>query len=338
MINGPARFKFYLIKLQALLDKAALQKNPALWLYKNDARTSLFMLEGLAKMCAKIHNKNKFNKLREQFKLLEDTLGAIDYYDNIAKDLSLNKKISPQIISYLQAQTREKIQSLNEILVEHNWLSTTDNRIKKIYKKLAKADWLKEEKEVNAFAEFYGEAIYIITEFVHADGFVFKNIEADVHELRRKLRWLSIYPHALRGSVQLTTNKAIPKHLAKYLIKQITTSTFNKMPDAGDATYFLLLEQNYFYALSWMIAELGKIKDKGLHVVAVKEALQQTSTLDDAAAYKKTYQLLGVKQPTLEQLLTDASRICKGYFDEQNLENLVVGVSRVRISESFIAK
>ena len=28
--------------------------------------------------------------------------------------------------------------------------------------------------------------------------FHFSNVEVDVHELRRKLRWLSIYPQALR--------------------------------------------------------------------------------------------------------------------------------------------
>ena len=330
MTKGAARFDYYLTKVQVLLSKAATQKNPALWLYKNDLRTPMFMLEALAKMYASIHNKKKFTKLKVHFKLLEDTIGAIDYYDNISKDLSANKNIPVTVISYLQAQTREKIQSLNEILAEKQWLAVSNNRIQKIQKKLAGADWLKEEKEVNAINEFYGKAIYEITEFIHAQNCTFKDIEADVHELRRKLRWLSIYPQALRGSIQLSENKAVPEQLTKYLTKEITTSAFNKMPDAGDCNYFLLLQQNYFYALSWMIAELGKIKDKGLHAVAVKEALQQTADLDDVAAYKKTYQLTGAKQPKVEQLLADASAICKAYFDEQNLEHLVVGMKKIK--------
>ncbi len=330
MTKGPARFNYYLTKIQVLLTKAATQKNPALWLYKNDLRTPMFMLEGLAKMYACIHNKKRFTKLKVHFKLLEDSIGAIDYYDNISKDLSANKNSPATIITYLQAQTREKIQSLNEILAEKEWLATTNNRIQKIQKKLAGADWLKEEKEVNAINEFYGNAIYEITEFVYAQNCNFKDIESDVHELRRKLRWLSIYPQALRGSIQLSVNKDVPEELAKYLTKEITASAFNKIPDAGDSNYFLLLQQNYFYALSWMIAELGKIKDKGLHAVAVKEALQQTSNLDDAAAYEKTYQLTGAKQPKVEQLLADASAVCKAYFEEQNLEHLVVGVKKIK--------
>jgi hypothetical protein len=330
MIKGPARFVYFLNKLQVLLDKASKQKNPALWLYKNDARTPLFMLEGLAKMYSEIHNKKKFIKLKEHFKLLEDTFGAIDYYDNIAKDISTNKKIPATVTAYLQAQTREKIQSLNEMLVEKEWLSPTYNRIKKIQKKLNEANWLKEDAEVKAMNEFYGEAIYEITEFIQTEACHFNNIEADVHELRRKLRWLSIYPQAIRGSIQLGSTKNLPKHLTKYFTKEITNSPYNKMPDAGDAAYFLLLEQHYLYALSWMIAELGKIKDKGLHVVAVKEALQQTTNLSDADAYKKSYQLLGTKQPKLEQLLKDADSICKTYFTEQNLEHLVIGISSVK--------
>lgn len=329
MTKGPERFQYYLTKLQDLFDKAAKQKNPALWLYKNDARTPLFMLEGLAKLYSCIHNKKKFLKIKEQFKLLEDALGAIDYYDNMAKGIGANTKIPAAVTSYLQAQSREKIQSLNELLVEKKWLSADNNRINKIQKKLGNADWLNEESEIAAINGFYGKSIYEITEFVHERKYQFSNIESDVHELRRKLRWLSIYPQALRGSIQLSKNKTVPKHLVKYLTKEITTSPYNKMPDAGDARYFLLMNQNYFYALSWMIAALGTIKDKGLQVVAVKESLQQTSELPDGDAIKKALLLLGKKQPTLDQLLAEAARICKIYFDEHNIENLVFGMGSV---------
>lgn len=332
MIKGTARFEYFLYKLQLLLDKASRQKNPALWLFKHDARTPVFMLEGLAKLYAGIHNKKKFTKLKEHFKLLEDTLGAIDYYDTIAKDLQTNKKIPVAVINYLQAQTREKIQNLNEILVDKSWLLPENNRIQKIQKKLNEVDWLKEENEVKAINEFYGKAIYSISEFVQTSACNFDNIESDVHELRRKLRWLSIYPQAVRGCIQLGLSSAVPKYLKKYLTKEITTSAFNKLPEAGDAENILLLEQNHFYAVSWMIAELGIIKDKGLRVVAVKEALQQTSDLEDSIAFKKTYQLLGTKQIKLEDLLMEAAAICKTFFDEQILEHLVMGEKEVALS------
>jgi hypothetical protein len=79
-----------------------------------------------------------------------------------------------------------------------------------------------------------------------------------------------------------------------------------------------------------MIAELGKLKDSGLAVIAIKEALQETGKLTDAAAYKKAYQLLGSKQPQLQQLLDKAEALCKTYFTEHNLEHLVIGVVKAK--------
>ena len=331
MKNGLARFEFFLNQLQLLLDKAGKQKNPALWLYQNNIRTTLFMLEGLAKLYSGIHNEKKIGKIKEHFKLLEDVFGAVDYYDAFAKEFILAKKVPANIISYLQAQAREKIQNANELLQEHKWLGADNRRMRKIRQKLNEVDWMKDEREVKAINEFYGTAIYEIVEFAKASKFKFTNVEADVHELRRKLRWLSIYPQAFRGCIQYSSKTNAPsKLLAKYLTKAITTSPYNVMPAAGDNAYFLLLEKNYFYALSWMIAELGNIKDSGLCIIAVKEALMQTSTITEALAYKSAYQIFGNKQPHINILLNNAETITKTYFGEHNLEHLVIGTAAVK--------
>ena len=100
------------------------------------------------------------------------------------------------------------------------------------------------------------------------------------------------------------------------------------MPDAGNSKCFLLLDKNYFLSLSWMIDALGKLKDNGLTIVAVKEALQQTENANEAAATKKAYQLLGSKQTKMPVLLNEAEAICKTYFKEKNLQQLVVGVGK----------
>jgi hypothetical protein len=328
--HGEILFDFFLNRLDQLLNKAATQKNAAMWLYKNDARTTLFMLEALARLHAGIYKEKRFIKLEAKFKLLEDILGAIDYYDVFAKEFAGNKKIPKAVTAYLQAQTREKTQELNETLTQKKWLAESNNQIARIRKKLSKTGWMKEGAEVKAIYKFYVEAINHILIFLSKEDFHFENIESDVHELRRKLRWLSIYPQALRGSIQLIKAKTHPKSLDKYLTKEIITSPFNKVPDAGNNKHFLLLEQNYFYSLSWMIAELGRLKDSGLRAIVIQEALQQTSSLNDIAALKKTYQLTGKKQLTIPQLLTKADTICKTYFKEKNLEHLIVGVSKIK--------
>jgi len=330
MKKGLERFDFFLSQVQDLLNKAAKQKNPGLWLYQNNMRTPLFMLEALSKAYSGIHNKKIFFKLKEHFKILEDAIGTIDYYDCFAKNFSSNKNMPADIVTYLQAQTREKTQRFNDLLIEEKWLGDDATRIKKIKKKLSKADFLKEKDEIEALNKFYGSAIYEIAEFLNENKMHFDNVENDVHELRRKLRWLSIYPQAFRGSIQLSKTKTVFPHLAAYLTPEIVNSPYNKLPDAGSCKYFLLLSRDHFFALSWMIAELGKLKDSGLGIIAIKEALQQTGKVNDEAAYKTAYELLGQTQPTLEEILRKAEAICTTYFDEQNLEHLVIGTAAAK--------
>ncbi len=330
MKNGITRFEYYLEQVQTLLDKAGTQKNPALWLYQNNFRTPMFMLEALSKLYAGIHNKKKFSKLKEQFKILEDMLGAIDFYDCFAKEFVDNKMIPAEITNYIQAQSREKIQSLNETLKEKEWLGEGNKRMEKIRKKLGTADWKKEREEVKGIDGFYKQSINEILNFINEKNFHFSNLESDVHELRRKLRWLSIYPQTFRGCIQLSSSKkASPKYLAKYLTEEITGSPYNVMPDAGDNTHFLLLEKDRFYALSWMIAELGKLKDNGLRIIVIKEAILQTTTTKEKEALKKAYEILGAEQQGLQQFLDKAEAICKIYFKEGNLEQLPAGIATV---------
>lgn len=330
MKNGLAKFEYFLNKFQEVLKKSSKQKNPALWLYQNNARTPLFMLEGLAKLYGGIHNKKKFAKLKAHFKLLEDALGQVDYYDAFAKEFAGNKNIPAAITNYLQAQSREKIQSLNELLKVKDWLSEKKTRIEKIRKKLAEADWQNERKEVKNIHSFYITAINKILEFINQKDFRFTNMENEMHEFRRMIRWLSIYPQGLRGCIQLSKSAAkTPKHLTKYLTKEITGSSYNIMPDASDQKHFLLFDQNRFYALSWLIAELGKLKDSGLKVEVIKEAILQTSKTNEKSALSKAYTLANTGQ-TIEQLLIAAGNLCKTYCKEKNLETLITGLAIIK--------
>ncbi len=331
MKNGQSRFEYFQNQLQELLVKSSKQKNPALWLYQNNARTPLFMLEGLSKLYSGIHNKKKFSKIKEHFKLLEDAIGQIDYYDAFAREFISNKKIPATITNYLQAQSWEKIQSLNEILLEKNWLGDENDRLEKISKKLAKADWQDEKEEIKSIQQYYLNSINKILEFINEKDFQFTNVEKDLHEFRRMIRWLSIYPQALRGCIQLSKPKTkAPEFLKKYLTKTIITSPYNIMPDAADQKHFLLIDQNRFYALSWMIAELGNLKDNGLKMEIIKEALLQTTKTTEKQALAKAYKLAGGGQKTIQQILNEAEKLIKTYCKEKNLEVLITGIAATK--------
>ncbi len=323
---GQKRFSFFLAQAQELLAKAAAQKNPALWLYRNNLRTPLFMLEGLSRLYATVHNEKRFDKLKEQFKTLEDGLGAVDYYAAFAEEFAANKKIPAPVLKYVKAQMSSKLAELNDVLKDKDWLDTNNKRINKINSKLKDANWLNSEADLNAVKAHYTDQSAKIADFVNDINFHFDNMEEDVHELRRKLRWLSIYPQALCGSIQLTDSKPKAKHLAKYLSKEILSSPYNVMPPATGNEHILQFEKNYFMALSWTIAELGKLKDNGLRIHLLIEALKAASGMNEADAFKKAHQLLGTKHPSLPQLLDTAEEKAKTFFAEKNLDKLVKGI------------
>jgi hypothetical protein len=324
MSNGLNRFTYFLKEVESLLVKACSQKNAAVWFYKNNARTPFFMLEGLAKLYAELHNKKKFTKLKEHFKLIEDGIGAIDYYQSLSNYFAANKLVPTVCKTYFKKMVEQKANELNTILVDKDWLSSNKKRVKKIQKKLGEVEWLNEKEEIAEVASFYGEAIYSINEFVTETKFSFDNVEEDVHELRRKLRWLSIYPQAYKGAIQLANSKNTPAHIKKYLTKDVINSPFNKLPPKGTVKEVLTLNKNNFLALSWLIAKLGNLKDEGLIITGLKEAIQQTYTLTDEEAYKKAYEILGKKYKTLPKLLKEAETVTKVFFGENVLESLVV--------------
>ncbi len=312
MINGPARFKLYLDKVEKLMTEAAKQPEPAFWLYQNGARTPLFMLEGLAKLYSGLHNKKKFSKIEEHFKLLEDGLGQIDYYDAFAKQFAADKTMPAKNAKFAETKALEKAASLNKLLKDENWTGKKADRLSKIKKKLREADWLDDKAEMKAIESYYQRTIAKINAFAKTYESGFTDLESQVHELRRKLRWLSIYPQALQGCVQLTTTSSRDKNVKKYLTPDIVNSPFNKLPARGSNRYVLNFNRDYFLALSWMIAELGKLKDEGLRFFVLKEAGTRSKT--DAA--------------NETAILTKASDLTRTYFAEKNLDKMIAGVQK----------
>ena len=323
MLQGPGRFEYYLIQLEELLSKAAITENPALFLYQNDARTKLFMLEGLSKLYAGLHDKKRFLYAMEYFKTLEDMIGAVDYYDAFAKDF-LEDPIMPSTIRlFVESKREEKLKAINEILIKKKWISADLYRTKKIRKRIKKTDWKIPEKEVELIKEFYFKAIEKINEFYKETGNQFTHIELQVHDLRRKLRWLSIYPQALRGCVQSVDNGIETPEITKYLTPEIINSPFNIMPPPGNNRFFVQLEKNYLFALSFVISELGKIKDQGLRIVAVAEAVKHTQFVTDEIAMERAIELNAVNTDGLYSSLKKANEICDPFFAENNLGKLI---------------
>jgi hypothetical protein len=182
---------------------------------------------------------------------------------------------------------------------------------------------MKPVKEVKAFAKVYRISIESLIKFASKNKYRFDNIEEDVHELRRKLRWLSIYPQALQGVVQYDEGAPAGEQLKKYLTDEIINSPFNKLPAPGENTAFLMLDKNHFLALSWLIDSLGKLKDEGLLLAGLAEALHETTGCGEKKAERWIYKLLDSEQRQMEQILEEAGALSKAFFKEKNLHHLL---------------
>ncbi len=310
-------------KTKALLTEAKLQANPATWLYLNNLRTPMFMLEATSRLCEKIHDDAPcFLKMKEDYKAVEDAIGALDYYSAALKGFASKDMISEEVKHYLAEKAAEKATALNQLLTEEGWLN--GEKLAEIEQELETVDFRKEAKELEKIAKFYAKSIEKTIEVAYETNFVFGHIE-EVHEIRRRVRWLSIYPQALSGVFRFAETDIKPTaQMEKYMTDGVKKSPFNVIPTTLSVETPILLNKNCFLTMSWLIAELGDLKDSGLGVEMLKEALQNTASLDDAAAYAKAYAVLGQEQVPLDTLISKSQNVLKTYFDEGHLKVLLV--------------
>jgi hypothetical protein len=237
-------------------------------------------LQALARIYKGIHNKKRFEKMRLAFKMFEDQLGKIDYYDGFVKILSKNKAVPKSIIQNLKQHYDLELNNLKELLLEHNWINTEKSKVVSIQNELATASWKNQEEERGAIAQVFIKHIEEI-EYKYEIGILnFNDLEHGVHEFRRQLRWISIYAQALNGLIQLKSIENSHPTIDLYLTKQVLEGPFNKMPEVVSISKSICFQAANFYALSWMIAESGQLKDEGLSTVCLETVMAEIGLSD----------------------------------------------------------
>jgi hypothetical protein len=319
MNNTANFFNTNLTTLQSLLLKAAKQKNPAMWLHLNQGRATTFMLEGLARLAKSMHNKKRFTKMQEKFKILEDSLGAVDYFVWMHNYCKANKNVPADIKNYFAEEVENTCDALNTYLAESYFEKHAG--FDKMIAKINSADWLADAEETEAIKAYFNNQIIKLHEWLTEIGEI-ANLEEHVHELRRKLRWLSIIPQALQGKVQLSTDKTVAPKFKKYLTPEIIKSPYNKMAAKGKLKSVVILDKNSFYALSWIIAELGKFKDQGL----MQEALAIAYTniyVGKAEEAEKATMPYGKNYTAYKVLIEQSNKTITAFMKDKILDGLV---------------
>lgn len=281
MPEGLSRFEVQLTKLEQILLTLPHSPECALTLYKSPARQYLFYLEALTHIYKLLHNKKRFERMRLSFKSLEDQLGKMDYYDGFIKEFSVQENFPAILLDNLRLHFEKEGKGLEELLKRDGWIDKANTTLNIIKGELADARWDSGLKERKKIGKVIIDEIQQIKSDYHSGALNFKDIENGVHEFRRRLRWISIYAQALNGLIQLKQVDVADPQLSDYLTKEVIESPFNKMPALPPGIEPLYIEAPDFYAMSWLIAESGKLKDEGLRIICIENAIRETGYVSE---------------------------------------------------------
>lgn len=320
MKYGKLIFERHLAKIEQMTITSNEYDNPALWLYYYDVRTPLFMLEGLSRLYSHSHNPKFFNKLKKEIKRFEDHLGEIDFYDNLCEEFRTNKKLPKEIFSHFEEKLASKIKELNKYLVKEKWLN--GKKVKSIRAKLEELKWQEEKQDIKSIKSTYKEQATHLHEVISDPKFMMNDIEFDVHEYRRKIRWMSIYPNALNGAVKLITEKPVNEKLNSFLTPEVLSSPYVKIRAAKELIYHIELSKINFLALSWAISELGDLKDTGLKIEILVNTYMKVNKLEEKEALLQVYTLLGKQYPHMDDILRKATLVTYKLASNKVLLNL----------------
>ena len=268
------------------------------------------MVEGLCKIYKNLHNEKLFSKQGDKFKAIEDLLGDMDHYRECIDGFSGKEHVPEQAMKYFRDRYQHAKDNLNMLLLEKGWLS--GKRSSKVRTKLQQAEWMEPKKEMQAVRKYYLSEIDEL-KALYKKVPVFKLIEDHLHEFRRRLRWFSIYPHAMQGAIQLEENAEVYAPLLKHQTPEVVSSRFNQFPLPAGNDYLLMLDKSSFLSLSWMIDALGKLKDKGLLEENLVDALNKTNLIstDSTPIQSK------------EEILREATDLARTFMDDLALDKLV---------------
>jgi hypothetical protein len=313
VLKGPharRRFTSHLQKIESLLNEAlaiAHDGFPGQVIYQTGLRTPMFTLQGLARVYREFDiDDNLFERIRLECKIIEDAVGQVDFWAVMAK-----KSVEWSLPTGVQQLARERYVEMCgrawAWVEAQDWITSryhTDEELlgDKFIRKLKEADWLSPKKEAKVLHKWLINELHDIHE--HMEALDLGDIELGLHEARREVRWVSIYFSAIAGGFALETSATPPPNWGRYLTEEIVSNPFNKLPEPEAEDCPLIVPAPLLYALSYLIDQLGRIKDKAqwtetashlLHLTGEKadlSALMKDQYLPDETATKQGSELL----------------------------------------------
>lgn len=280
-----------------------------MWLHEQGARTCFFMLEGIARIELKCEHE-KARKKHRFYKKMEDKLGQLDYWLSVKSELKNHKKLSAVQLNELDYKIEKAFNRINGYLIKNNFFERKLIKYRKPLLDLNNRNLIIQIRKIIA-ADLQKCLVFFES---HKTGF--NDLELQVHEFRRKLRWFSIYAQCLQGLITLQDEQKNYSWEKDYIDEETVQNPFNKLPAKKNLKLNIAYRKKPFLALSKIIQELGRIKDKGLHaeglhILSAKSKPDKVSPDQHGELLKEAHQILEkffLKDRVFAQLLVNPSK------------------------------
>jgi hypothetical protein len=228
-------------------------------LVDGSSRVAAFNLQALARL---YESEDKmFKTIKEDFKGLEDAIGAYDKWSNVIKKAK-KKGLSGDKLNDLMARQNSEMDKLKEFLEKEKWVTggKKKSRLKEIKSELKDFKWLSPEDDRKLLIDVVAKELKSLDETKFDMGIL---EEGDgVHELRRSLRWILIEMRVLNGLFAFNNrNKcAIPQY-SSLLNQEVSSSNYATLPPPSTEVESCKIDQCLFLGIVDLVKQIGDQKD-----------------------------------------------------------------------------
>lgn len=247
-------------------------------LLKNDVRRSIFRLQALSRIYEGM--ANRFSKLREIFKGLEDKIGQLELVKS--KKKAALRIEEPGLVKIFEKQEAEALAVVLKSFNDLGIAKSPEQFFGGLKEKVRKSDkWSSAKEDRKFLAETLLSDIKALHKEIKDNKFDDQDIEKGLHELRRRLRWIVIGVTTLRGTVQFKEEANLPEPIQAWFNEMKAANPEimqNKFLTISETVVEnpLLIPQKMFAMVAELVQTIGASKDNAEMQIYLTEAMEQS--------------------------------------------------------------
>ena len=288
-----------------------------------DGRTPMFFLQGLARINSEVGpSRTTFTHWLQRFKEMEDLLGGYDFWAELGRR-AIEWEIPEQLVKAIEARRLRALGELEYGLHRADWIRLRGEEAPSLGKaridflgQIDGLDWLSPKRERRRLAAFIANNARKTEARLKTGRLSLHELEAGVHELRRRLRWIPIYAHAMGGKLAWQEGADGEGRFASYLTPDALLNRFNVLPENPREEHPVLLHRGAGIAIAHVIGRIGVLKDRAQWTEACLQIAKQLGVTE-----REVLRKMGPVAITHPELVREVKRVVqKVVFQDQALD------------------